>query len=201
MTIAMPVRPRAPEREKLMTRSIAWGAFPLVGLMLAIAGCEPSFAVYYEYEEEDYGDYELVYLQSEHGHLAGRLGDIETIDSAASYTDAFMDSYSTTIAVYAEAPGWIAMSAIVLQSSDREAVFIPGTRLQLGSPDGATSYAWGCSGVGPEPTLDYEVTGQTTDVIVSEGEDEGTVIVTYSTTYSTEYGPQTLRGSVQLVVP
>jgi hypothetical protein len=94
------------------------------------------------------------------------------------------------------------MNALVLQGADREAIFVPGTRLSLGPAEGAMSYALGCSGVGAQPSLDYEDTGETSEVIVSEGKDEGTVIVSFSSTYSDQYGQmQTMQGQVQVTVP
>lgn len=178
-----------------MQRCAALTMFSMTALTAALTGCGPDEPWFADVGGD--GDY---FLQAENGRLEGSLGDVTELEASSTMAEAFYSYGVLSISVHAEGPDWVAMSGIVMQGDDSEAIFVPGTRLFLvGTED--ESQAIGCSGVGPAASYDYEDTPDWTEILVSEGSEPGTVIVTFWTTYSSDKGQQTLEAEVEIAVP
>jgi hypothetical protein len=100
----------------------------------------------------------------------GSIGDVEDMSTDADAT-AWDDGEFASITLTAARDGWGAMVAFELSGADREALFKPGSVINLTSASYNT-YSYACSGGESDPYA-YETGNQTTGVItVSEAPDD-----------------------------
>jgi hypothetical protein len=156
-----------------------------IGLLIAAATDEPANddGLY-----EDYGD-SSVGLQVSEAEMRGSIGPSESFLSSPVGEAYAGDGWaSITLTSYdLDVP---AMTGFTVASEDLEALFTPGSRIDL---DGGNSN-FGCAGDG----FNYETFGEEGELVVEESDKPGMVTVSFSVDYG---GGDQVTGSFDLAVP
>ncbi|MBK8258311.1 MAG: hypothetical protein IPK82_37290 [Polyangiaceae bacterium] len=199
--------------------SVRLALLAVAALVPMMTGCEIPVAMMIaddinnedEYVNDYYGDgyygSEGSALQTKNARIDGSLGDAIAFSGDAEQVDAWHDGYSTNLTFWASGNGaqqWAAMAAISISDGGiSNTSFVPGATLHF---DGYSSsvYSWGCSGTGSDADmLDYEASGSTTDIDVSESSEPGMVHLSITTTFEGYDTPvaQIVHTELDIVVP
>jgi hypothetical protein len=158
-----------------------------IGLLIAATTDEPADEDY-AYGYEDYGG-ESVGIQVSETRMVGTIGPAESF-SSEPFGDAQVGSGWASIVLTSDDLDVPAMAGFSIGGDDAEALFVPGSRIELEE----YSSSFGCAGDG----FEYETFGEGGELVVEESDRPG--VVTVSFRVDLESGDE-VEGSFDLAVP